>query len=124
MDLPLYKYRNTCHLDIDRADELILERFYFLDWIYYLDLIDLRTYPFVEGQALICQTTGLDAKRFGDYDVYRYYKGELYYVYTHNDDMSPAFSDQMKNTGISFISLNLQNLMIKYKRYKNQGLWK
>jgi len=122
MDLPLYKYRNTCHLDIDRAEELILERFYFLDWICSLDLIDLRTYPFVEGQAFICRTTGLKANRFGDYDVYRYYKGELYYVYTHNDDMSPAFLDQMRHTGMSFISLNLQNLMRKYERYKNQGL--
>jgi len=68
---PLYRMGG---LSIDNSTEKVLEKFIYFPDMFLLQISDLSTLGFVDGQVVIVRS-----KDYG-YDLYRYFKGELHFI--------------------------------------------
>lgn len=66
--------------DLDYSTEKPLEKFVFFPNMFLLQIADLSTLNFVDGQAILLNNNPDIRPRSSNYDLYRYHKGELYFV--------------------------------------------
>ena len=109
---------NMTGFRLDYETEKPLEKFIYLDNIEFIHFIDLTSLNFVEGQAIV---TNRDEERRGGagFDLFRYYKGEIYFVSKFDTllDYSPSIVDYIQSNFAFSATQKLKDLEWNYMKY-------
>ena len=103
---------------LDYKTEKPLEKFIYLENIEFIHFIDLSSLNLVEGQAIV---TNRDEERRGGagFDLFRYYKGEIYFVSSFDTLLhySPSIIDYIQSNFAFSATQKLKDLEYNYIKY-------
>ena len=116
-DTDLYNYPALQYVEYDRQKEIISELYLYVRDLKSLNLIDFNTFKLVDGQAII--VNGQRDKypfRMGNYDIYRYFNGEFYYMSGLNttSGWSPSFTYNLEGYGGAWLDGQCRTAIDKY----------
>lgn len=107
---------------IDYYTEEPLEKFVYIDDnIDFIQFMNLSTLNFVEGQAIVTQRD--DERRGGaGFDLFRYYKGEIYFVEAFDTltGYSPSIVHYIESNSAMVVTEKLKKLGYKYRDWVNE----
>ena len=102
---------------LDYRTEKPLEKFIYLENIEFIHFIDLSSLNLVEGQAIV---TNRDEERRGGagFDLFRYYKGEIYFVSSFDTLLhySPSIVDYIQSNFAFSATQKLKDLEWNYMK--------
>ena len=123
-DTDLYNYPVLQYLEYDREKEIISELYLYVRDLKSLNLIDFNTFKLVDGQAIVVnQQRNKYPFRLGEYDIYRYFNGEFYYMSGLNalSGWTPSFMANVEGYGGAWLDGQCRTAIDKYYFGRRNG---